>query len=214
MPENFKLYLYIAFGFIFLNIVSLWIVFFAKLKPEESLVSETVETPVAQQATDSSAVSKTEFDLLTTRVIALESASPTVVTKKETVEKIISAPAATITREYDVYLGSGSTTNREWTDIDSAVAEINTSKYSNITKVIFQASLSIIGGEVQARVKNKTTGAIYHLTEITHNSSVSTWKNSQPFTLTTGNNQYIVQLKSSSSENAILDGARIKIEAN
>jgi len=110
----------------------------------------------------------------------------------------------------DIYFGSASTTNTSWTDTG-----LETSLYSNhypsTVNLYFEAGLSIIGGEVWARLKNKTTGAVIGTSEVSHNNSTVTWKYSQSFKMHSGNNVYVVQLKSTSSETANLSGARLKI---
>jgi hypothetical protein len=76
---------------------------------------------------------------------------------------------------------------------------------------VFEAGLSIIGGEAWARLKNKTTGAIISVSEVFHNNSTVVWKNSGVFKLHPGNNLYVVEIKSSSDEIANLVGSRIKL---
>lgn len=114
-------------------------------------------------------------------------------------------------KEYVVYLGSGQTSNRDWTDISSAATTVNTSNYGQLKAVDFEAALSIIGGEAHARLKNQTTGTPFYQTEIFNNTSSADWLTSSQFMLTNGSNSYVVQLKSSSGEMAILNGSRIHL---
>lgn len=109
-----------------------------------------------------------------------------------------------------VYLGSGMTTEREWTETGAQVW-INSADYPSGIKAVFEAGLSIIGGEVWARLKNKTTGAIISVSEIFHNTSIVSWKSAPAFKLHPGNNLYVVELKSSSNEAANLAGSRIQL---
>jgi hypothetical protein len=127
-----------------------------------------------------------------------------------TVSQVVTPAAPTIT-EQTVYIGSGSSSSTDWTDISSAVIELNSANYSNLSRVIFEANISIIGGEAHARLKNKTTGQIIEISEVSHNNSTSTQKLSGSFGLTSGSNQYIVQLRSSSSEKVVLDSARLRL---
>jgi hypothetical protein len=115
------------------------------------------------------------------------------------------------TKEYDIFLGSGSTLNREWTDITSADAVIDAQKYGKIKEVRFEAALSIVGGEAHARLVNKTTNNTYVNSEVVNNTSESLWKTSSPLTLHNGSAEYFVQVYSTSGERASLDGARIRI---
>ena len=109
-----------------------------------------------------------------------------------------------------LYLGSGSTTQRDWTE-SGAQVWVDSRDYPSGVKATFEAGLSIIGGEAWARLKNKTSGAILSITEISHNNSTATWKTSPVFQLNPGNNLYVVELKSSSDESAILSGSRVKL---
>lgn len=114
-------------------------------------------------------------------------------------------------KEYIVYLGSGQTDNRDWTDIPSAVATLNSTNYGQLKAVYFEAALSILGGEAHARLKNLTTGEPFYQTEVFHNASASEWETSSAFSLLSGQNSYIVQLRSSSGEFAVLNGSRIHL---
>lgn len=114
-------------------------------------------------------------------------------------------------KEILIYLGSGSTNNRDWTDIPAALATLNTNNYQKIKAVYFEAALSIIGGEAHARLINQTTGGVLYDSEIFNNTYVSQWKTSTPISLPMGDGQYMVQLKSSSGEMANLDGSRLHI---
>jgi hypothetical protein len=114
-------------------------------------------------------------------------------------------------KEYIVYIGSGQTANRDWTDITSAATTINTANYGQLKGVYFEAALSIVGGEAHARLKDQTTGQPIYQTEIFNNTSSPTWLTSSPMTLSSGTNNYIVQLRSTSGEMAILSGSRIHL---
>ena len=109
-----------------------------------------------------------------------------------------------------IYLGSASTTNTTWTDSGIEVS-LYSGDYPSGVKLYFEAGLSIIGGEAWARVKNKTSGSVMQTTQVFHNNNTVTWKYSPAFYLNSGNNVYIIQLKSTSSEKANLAGARLKI---
>ncbi len=115
------------------------------------------------------------------------------------------------TKEYYIYLGSGNTNHRDWTEITSATAQIDKSNYPDFKQAYFEAALSTTGGEVYARLKNNDTGGTFYITEVYHNQQSSAWKTSLPFQLDEGMNEYLVELRSSSGELAKLDGARIRI---
>ena len=110
----------------------------------------------------------------------------------------------------DIFFGSATTTSTSWVDTGQETS-LYSAHYPTTVNCYFEAGLSIIGGEVWARLKNKTTGAVIPITEVSHNNNTTTWKNSSAFKLHSGNNTYVVQLKSTSGETANLTGARIKI---
>lgn len=135
----------------------------------------------------------------------------------ETSEPLLSSPAPaaissnqTAFQPQNIYLGSASTTSTDWVDTPAAV-QLNAGDYPGDVHTVFEANLSIAGGEVWARLKNKTTGAILSVTEIFHNNTPAVWKSSGNWQLHSGNNNYVVQLKSSSGETANLFSARIRI---
>lgn len=110
-----------------------------------------------------------------------------------------------------IYLGSTSTTNRDWTSSGLEVI-LNNSDYPSDVGIVFEAGLSIVGGEAWARLTNKTTGAIINSSEISHGTNTTTWKSSPSFKLHTGSNTYVVELRSTSGEVANLSGARLVID--
>lgn len=120
-------------------------------------------------------------------------------------------PSVSQIKEQTAYIGSGSSSNTNWTDIDSATIELNSYNYPNLKKVVFEANLSIVGGEAFARLKNKTSGQVIEISTVSHNSSTPAQKLSGPFGLTSGSNEYIVQLRSSSNEKVTLDSARLRL---
>ena len=120
-------------------------------------------------------------------------------------------PAATVQwQPQNIYLGSASTTKTEWTETSAAI-QLKSSDYPAEVKAVFEGQLSIVNGEAWARLKNKTSGAIMQITEIFNNSNTATWKNSPGFKLHSGTNTYVIELKSTTGEQANLSGARLKL---
>jgi hypothetical protein len=109
-----------------------------------------------------------------------------------------------------IFLGSASSNKRSWTDSGVEIM-LNSADYPADVSTVFEAGLSIVGGEAWARLRNKTTGAVMSITEVMHNNSTVAWKTSPSFKLHSGNNVYVVQLRSSSGESAYLSGARLKL---
>lgn len=109
-----------------------------------------------------------------------------------------------------IYLGSANSLSREWANSGVEVILDSTDYPANVVAV-FEAGLSIVGGEAWARVTNKTTGAVISASEVAHGSNTTTWKSSAAFKLHAGKNIYVVQMRSTSGETANLAGARLVI---
>lgn len=173
--------------------------------------------PVATNAATSTTTTSVASSVADVRALLAQ-----VSQRLDTVESQLNKPAAPATtttvkteaREYMIYLGSGSTDNRDWTVISGAGVNLDMSKYHNVREVRFEAGLSIINGEAHARLFNQTTGQPFYTTEVWHNTSNASWKTSSVVSLPNGTNYYSVQLRSSSGELANLVGARLKIIAD
>jgi hypothetical protein len=117
-------------------------------------------------------------------------------------------------KEYILYVGSGSTINREWTLLPTATITIDPSNYSGIKEVRFEAGQSIINGEAHARLVDLTTSTPFYSSEVFSNTSAGSWVTSSAFQLPAQSHQYGVEIKSTSGDQANLIGARIKIVVN
>ncbi len=147
---------------------------------------------------------------LLARVEVLESKNgETALTQTSEPAAVSPAPAASF-QPQNLYLGSSSTTSREWYQTGLEV-EVDSADYPAAVKAVFEAGLSIVGGEAWARLINKTSGAIISVTEVMHNSGTVTWKSSPAFKLHTGKNVYAVEIKSSSGETANMSGSRLRL---
>lgn len=196
------------------NVIGLWTVYLiskpaktAVLPPITTLDESLLAEPelVATDA-DKLAELKDQLDEISGAVATL-AADPKTITK--TITPTVSSSDSA--KEYIIYLGSGSTTSRDWVEIEGTKTTINSANYPIISNMEFQASLKIVGGEARARLKNKTTGAIFHGSEVMHNSSATTWVWSTGLPLHGGNNEYVVELRSTSGELAQLEGARVRL---
>lgn len=156
---------------------------------------------------------QTSIQNLWTKLTQVEEAATTTRTVTQVIEREVSVPiGGSSVKEQIFYMGSGSTNNRDWKTIDAATITIDSNNFI-IHEVRFEAGLSIIGGEVHARLINKDSGGFISNSELQHNNQTATWK-SNVINLIPGNNTYQVQLKSTSGETATLHGARIKIYTN
>ena len=125
-----------------------------------------------------------------------------------------SAPVQTLAnapKESVLFLGSGSSSKTDWTTLTSAQINIDTTNYPGNPKFYFEAASSIIGGEAYTRLVRKSDTGLVAGANLVHNSSSPTWKISGPITLYAGNHTYIVQVRSSSGEKVVLEGARVKV---
>ena len=167
-----------------------------KQQPSVNTVStETVKTELPDYW-------QSVLDNLTSRIGNLESQKP---------EASSAVTTTTTFQPQTIYLGQAVTNQRDWTETGQQVT-INSADYPTSVTATFEAGLSIVGGEAWARLKNKTTGAIMSITEVYNNSPATVWKSSPSFKLHSGNNAYVVELKSTSGETANLAGARLVIK--
>lgn len=175
------------------------------LAPSTTLTSPSPTVTYLQTSTntptDLSSV-KAEIGSLSARVAAVE--------KKLGVKPKVVNPSSNV-KEVMIYLGTGGTDRRDWTDMTAAVADVNFDSYSKIKAVYFEAGLSIVGGEAHARLINLDTNSVFYETEVFNNSSSSVWKTAQVLVLPSGSTKLGVQVKSTSGEYASLDGSRLHI---
>lgn len=145
-------------------------------------------------------------DVLESSVSALQNNSTA------TVRSSVSS-GSTAQKEYMVYLGEGWTLSREWTTIQPTTITLDTKKYPGMSAVYFESALSTKGGEAYAQLIESSTGAIISSPQLMNNTIDPTWK-SMKVNLLPGSHSYVVQLRSSSGEQATLSGARLRIIAN
>lgn len=187
-----------------------WLVFKLPVSSSPIGAPQASDRPMAE---DNEVVSTLQASIssLLKRLEILEASQNMVVPEEPLSSSPAPAAAAKVVFQTQVlYLGSGSTTEREWTETGAQVW-LNSGSYPSDVRAVLEAGLSIIGGEAWARLKNKTTGAIISASEVFHNNNTITWKGSEPFKLHPGNNLYVVEIKSSSGETANLSGSRVQL---
>ena len=211
LPQNLTT---LILGVLIINVIGLWTVYLIS-QPTKTIVLPTTTTTEDESSPADPELVATEDDKIAELKEQLDEISGAVATlaaDPKTITKTVTQTVSTnSTKEYIIYLGSGSTTSRDWVEMEGTKTTINTANYPTIKNMEFQASLKIVGGEARARLKNKTTGAIYHVSEVMHNSSNTTWVSQTGLPLHGGNNEYIVELRSTSGELAQLEGARVRI---
>ena len=60
----------------------------------------------------------------------------------------------------------------------SITIELSSGDYPDNISAVFEAGLSVVSGEAWARLKNKTSGVIMAVTEISNNTQTVVWKTS------------------------------------
>lgn len=199
--------------------ILLWL----KVDRTEQLLTNSAQETVSPEnsenlATSTDFISVIDQDWLEASVSALAARLEQVEKNQKTIQNQIATSASaqskstipTFTKE-TLFLGSASTNNREWSETGLEIG-INSAHYPQGVTVKLESSLSIIGGEAWVRLKNKSTGAIISISEISHNTNVATWKLSPSFALHTGGYTYVLEARSSSGETANISGARLIIE--
>lgn len=205
----------IAFGVVV--VVAGWLIF--KLPASSSPIGKppaSVSNVVQPEIPDNEAVAVLQATIssLLKRLEVLEAGqnitpSPFASPQPEA-DRPVAEAVKTVFQTQVLYLGSGSTTERDWTETGAQIW-LNSASYPSGVQAVFEAGLSIVGGEAWARLKNKTTGAIISAAEVFHNNNNVTWKGSGAFKLHPGNNLYVVEIKSSSGETANLSGSRLQL---
>lgn len=116
-------------------------------------------------------------------------------------------------QEFFVPLGSGSTTTADWIDVPGVKAEVDSSKYPNIQKVLFEASVHVPNHNqiVWVRLYNETDKYIVGNSEFLYSSGTSENFRISEIQLGSGKKTYKVQMKTQLQYTAILDQARIHI---
>lgn len=116
-------------------------------------------------------------------------------------------------KEYFIPLGTGYTTNNEWTDVAGTDTSIDPANYGKIKSVVFEASMRIpvANGTMYSRLYNVTDKHPVWFSEVSTGAGTSTTMTSGNITLDAGNKLYRVQIKTSLQYPSYLDFSRIRI---
>ena len=143
------------------------------------------------------------------------SAQPSPIVKTETViEKQTQTIIQTSSREIFVPMGSGSTNSSTFANLLGTDVTIDTSKYSAIDSVVFEASIWPEGGNgrAYAQITNVTDNNPLIESQISNNTSSGVVKSSGKIPIPTGAKTYRVQAKTDITNFAAhVDNARLKI---
>lgn len=140
-------------------------------------------------------------------------ASPIVETKT-VVEKQTQTIIQTAQKEIFIPIGSGSTNSYNFADLNGTDVTIDTSKYSAIDSVIFEASIWPEGGNgrAYAQIKNVTDNNPLIESQISNSSASGVVKTSGKMPIPSGTKTYRIQAKTDITNFAAhVENARIKI---
>jgi len=120
----------------------------------------------------------------------------------------------TAQKEIFIPIGSGSTKSGTFADLSGLEVTIDTTKYSEIESVVFEASLWTDGGNGQAwaKLKNVSDNNPFIESQISSTSGVGEVKTSGKIPIPAGSKKYGVQAKTDITNFAAhVDNARLKI---
>lgn len=163
----------------------------------------TSPTPIKPIETTGKSSDKNSASLEQAQSAPTPSPSPTTTTVIQTANKEIFIP-----------MGSGETKGGEFTDLSGVEIKVDSSKYSNIDYVVFEASVWVEGGNGRAwaQVKNVDDNNAFIESQITNPTSTPTLKSSGKIPIPSGTKTYRVQAKTDLVDFAAhVDNAHLKI---
>lgn len=144
---------------------------------------------------------------------SLVSPTPTTIIKEEkTIEK--ETVVQTAQKEIFIPVGEGSTLKNSYTDLAGAQVTIDSSKYSGIASVVFEASIWVTdgNGKMYVQLYNTTAKRPVWFSELSSSSATATLTTSSGISLDPGSNTYILQAKTNMEQySANVKNARVKI---
>lgn len=194
------------------DIVIVHIIILVRLPQEiAQLASRGFSTATTTQSTPESTGCDAECKATLTSQIQTLSEQVSALETKKTAAPPKTTSSAT-TKEFFVPMGGGSSDKSDWTDIAGTDVFIDTANFPHIKTVYFETSMHIPtkNGVVTARLYNVTDKHPVWYSDISTEQDTSTFLSSV-ITLSPGNKQYRVQLKTSLQYMSLLDSARIKI---
>ena len=132
-------------------------------------------------------------------------------------KELVAKPSITFQKreatESIIPFGSGTTTAKEWQDIQGATAIINTAYYQYRSRVLFEATVHNPNGNQTAwvRLYNVTQKHPVWFTELSVSGGTPSLLTSPIITLDEGNNSYQVQMKTQLGDTTNLLQARVRI---
>lgn len=141
-----------------------------------------------------------------------------VLVKQEKVPTVTSGAitVASSVKEYYVSFGAGSGNASDWTDVPGLQLYIDSTKYSGIKNVTFEAALRVptANGTIYARLYNVTDKHPVWFSDVSAQGATSQLQISKAITLDSGNKLYQVQLKTTLQFESVIDQSRVHIILN
>lgn len=199
--------------FIFLNLlvldgVGLYVGFF-KSKPSPTIpaTNETSTPQITYQDQCGTECQKYITDQLA--VYKLPTPQPT--TKPKTL--VVPTVAKTTRVTYVPIPSNGNTTANDWVDLPGTDFYFNTSDYSGLKQVQFEATMRLqnANGTAYVRLFDATNGIAVQGSQVETSSQTSTVVVASPLNFWAGRNLIRVQGKSLTADTAIFDGGRLKV---
>lgn len=194
--------------------VNFWILKKSKVNPEaENLASQVIKQDSAETTREITPIPSATPSPSETSSKSTTQPSPIVETKT-VVEKQTQTIIQTAQKEIFVPMGSGSTNSYNFADLNGTDVTIDTSKYSAIESMVFEASIWPEGGNgrAYAQIKNVTDNNPLIESQISNSSASGVVKTSGKMPIPTGTKTYRVQAKTDITNFAAhVENARIKI---
>ncbi len=141
------------------------------------------------------------------------------VSKEKIIPSPIPSPATptvvqTANKEIFIPMGSGATKSGSFADLSGVEITIDTSKYSDIDYVVFEASIWVEGGNGRAwaQVKNVNDNNVFIESQISNPTLTPTFRSSGRIPIPAGVKTYRVQAKTDLTDySAHIDNAHLKI---
>jgi hypothetical protein len=125
----------------------------------------------------------------------------------------LSTTSKTSSKEYYIPLGSGTSTQTDWSDVTGAQAYIDNSAYGRIKTATFEVTIQVPTGnqKVWVRLFNATDKHPVWYSDVAMEGTGPTLIISSPITLDPGKKLYLVQIKSQLGSITQINQARVHI---
>lgn len=149
---------------------------------QNNLLPSPISTPIASINSQTTSIAPTP--------------TPTTIIKEQTTVQNQTV-IQTAQKEIFIPIGDGLSSNNSYTNLPGVQVTIDSSKYTGIASVVFEANIYVTGGngKMYTQLYNSTAGRPVWFSELSTSSSTGTLVTSSPITLDKGQNTYAVQAK-------------------